>query len=65
MPNDFLKDPKVKTLGELQQEKQMPEIDSQQWEELEKLWKSGYSQGLRDGIRLAREIVFGKGKTDD
>lgn len=56
---------KTKTLGELQQAKAITESDLREMLEIEELWKQAYSQGLRDGIRLARKIVFGEGKTDD
>lgn len=56
---------KTKTLGELQQEKAITENDLREMLEIEDLWKQAYSQGFRDGIRLARKIVFGEGKTDD
>lgn len=56
---------KTKTLGELQQGKQIPEIDSRRASELETVWQVAYSQGLRDGVRLAREIVFGEWKKND
>lgn len=56
---------KTKTLGELQQEKAITENDLREMQEIEELWKQAYSQGLRDGVRLAREIVYGKGKKND
>lgn len=56
---------KTKTLGELQQEKAITGDELRELLALEDLWKQAYSQGLRDGIRLARKIVFGEGKTDD
>ena len=53
MPNDFLKDPKVKTLGELQK----AQSDTLRAVELEAAKREAYCKGFYDGFKMARDLL--------
>lgn len=54
MPNEFLKDPKVQTLGELQQEKA---DEVRHAVELQAAAREAYCKGFYDGFKMARDVL--------